>query len=225
MASPHITVFTARQIVTIDPSLPEATAIAVRDGRVVEVGSIESLDPWLRNHAHEIDNRFSDSVILPGLIDPHIHPGLMALLLAAEWVPPEPWDLPSGHVEAAEGRDQFLERVRELHEARTDPHDPLVVFGYHAQYHGHVERGDLDAISNGRPIVLWQRSFHELRCNGAALDWLNATPFRTYLMPQIPAVKNVGRKTRSSIWRSSPLSQPIESRSVVAPSSSPTERS
>ena len=49
-----IRVFTARRIHTMDPSLPEATAIAVRDGRVIEVGSVESLDPWLSRHDHEI---------------------------------------------------------------------------------------------------------------------------------------------------------------------------
>jgi len=36
-----ITVFTARRIHTMDPSLPEATAVAVRNGRIVEVGDLE----------------------------------------------------------------------------------------------------------------------------------------------------------------------------------------
>ena len=34
-----ITVFTARRIITMDESLPEATAIAVRGERIVEVGT------------------------------------------------------------------------------------------------------------------------------------------------------------------------------------------
>ncbi|SVC63958.1 uncharacterized protein METZ01_LOCUS316812, partial [marine metagenome] len=86
-----ITVFPARRIHTMDPSLPEATAIAVRDGRIVEVGSIESLQPWLGRHEHMVDNRFYDAVLLPGLIDPHMHPGLIALMLACEWITPEAW--------------------------------------------------------------------------------------------------------------------------------------
>ncbi len=169
-----ITVFTARRVITMEQARPEGTAIAVRDGRVVEVGDLDSLQPWLRHHDHTIDERFADAVLMPGLIDPHLHPGMAALLFACDWVPPEPWDLPWGRVEAAVGKDGFLARVRELHESRTDPDEPIVTFGYHAQYHGDVVRADLDAISTTRPIVCWQRSFHELRCNEAALAWVNA---------------------------------------------------
>ncbi len=172
--SEMITVFTARRVITMDPSRPEATAVAVRDGRIVEVGDLESLKPWLDHHPHTIDDRFVDAVLMPGLIDPHLHPGLAALLLACEWVPPEPWDLPDGRVEAVSGKAAFLARVGELHGGLEDPDEPLVTFGYHAQYHGDVLRSDLDAISTTRPIVCWQRSFHEIRCNEAALTWINA---------------------------------------------------
>lgn len=168
-----LTVFTARRIITMDASLPEATALAVRGERVVEVGTIDSLQPWLRHHEHTIDDRFADDVMIAGLIDPHIHPSLMAILLNCEWIPPEPWDLPGGRVEAAEGADDFLARVAALHAARPAD-EPLVIFGYHAQYHGWIERADLDAISADRPIALWQRSFHEIRANSAALAWFDA---------------------------------------------------
>ena len=168
-----ITVFTARRIHTMDPSLPEATAIAVRDGRIVELGTLESLQPWLGRHEHVVDDRFCDAVLLPGLIDPHMHPGLIALMLACEWITPEAWDLPGRTVPAAHGPEAFLARLMEL-EAAHPAGDPLVVFGWHAQFHGELHREDLDAVSADRPIVLWQRSFHELRCNGPALGWLAA---------------------------------------------------
>lgn len=168
-----ITVFTARRIITMDTSLPEATAIAVRGERIVEVGTLESLQPWLRHHEHTIDDQFGNGVMIAGLIDPHIHPSLMAILLNCDWVPSEPWDLPAGRVEAAVGKDDFLARVASLHTERA-PGEPLVVFGYHAQYHGWIERAELDEISAARPIVLWQRSFHEVRANSGALAWLDA---------------------------------------------------
>ena len=159
----------------MDPSLPVATAIAVRDGRVVEVGSLESLEPWLRHHPHEIDGRFESSVILPGLIDPHVHPAMMSLLMAAEWLTPEPWELPGRSIPSTEGRQAYLAGVQRLEAQVAGGVDaPLVVFGYHTQFHGDILRVDLDAISSTRPIVLWQRSFHELRCNGPGLAWLDA---------------------------------------------------
>ena len=171
--SGEIAVFTARRIITMDESLPQATAVAVRGGRIVEVGSPRSLRPWLDRHPHRIDDRFAEHTIIAGLIDPHLHPSLMAILLNCDWIPPEPWDLPAGRVEAADGRGEFLARLAALHQARPAD-DPLVVFGYHAQYHGDVVRADLDAISGSRPILAWQRSFHEVRANSAGLAWCDA---------------------------------------------------
>lgn len=156
----------------MDPSLPDATAVACSDGRIVEVGSIESLEPWLSRYEHKIDDRFADSVIVPGFIDPHVHPGMASMLLAMPWITPEPWHLPAGDIGSTDSRDEYLRRLNDLREQITD--GPLVTFGYHSLWHGEVTRTDLDAIDDGRPIVLWQRSFHELRCNSAALEWLDA---------------------------------------------------
>lgn len=170
-----ITVFTAAQIHTMDPSLPTANALAVRDGRIVEVGTIDTLQPWLRHHEHTIDDRFADKVLLPGFIDPHVHPAMMALLLATEWITPEPWELVGRSVPATVGRDAFITRLQELIDASDAPPDePFVSFGFHAQFHGDVTRAELDEIVTDRPIVLWQRSFHELRASRRGLDWLNA---------------------------------------------------
>lgn len=168
-----ITVYTARRIHTMDPSLPEATALAVRGDRIVEVGTLESLRPWLDHHEHEVDDRFADAVLMPGLIDPHVHPSMMATLMATEWITPEAWDLPGRHVPATVGRDAYLARLAEV-EAGHPSGQPLVSFGWHRQFHGEVVRADLDAISTTRPIVAWGRSFHEGRFNTPALEMVDA---------------------------------------------------
>ena len=168
-----ITVYPARRIHTMDPSLPEASAVAVQGDRIVEVGSLESLRPWLDVHDHVVDNQFVDAVLLPGLIDPHVHPPLMAILLATEWITPESWNLPGGVVEATVGNEAYQARLAEL-EAAHPSGQPFVTYGWHQQYHGSISRSDLDAISTTRPIVVWARCFHELWCNGPALEWLDA---------------------------------------------------
>ena len=66
-----ITVFTAAKIHTMNRPLPNATAVAVRDGMIIEVGSLETLRPWLDAHSHRIDEQFAEKILLPGLIDPH----------------------------------------------------------------------------------------------------------------------------------------------------------
>lgn len=60
-----ITVFVARKFVTMDPGWPEATAVAVADGRIVSVGRrLEDLKPWTDTYPFTIDERFKDKVII-----------------------------------------------------------------------------------------------------------------------------------------------------------------
>ncbi|HAQ22659.1 MAG TPA: hydrolase [Acidimicrobiaceae bacterium] len=171
--NPLITVYPARRIHTMDPSLPEANAIAVRGDRIVEVGTLESLRPWLDAHEHHVDDQFAEAVILPGLIDPHVHPSMMAMLMATEWITPEAWDLPGREIPATVGRDSYLARLAEIEDAHPSGR-PLVSFGWHRQFHGEVVRADLDALSTARPILVWGRSFHEICCNVAGLELVEA---------------------------------------------------
>ncbi len=76
-----ITVFTARRVRTMEASMPTAEAVAVRDGRIVEVGTLENLSPWLAGYEHEIDDTFRDHVIMPGFIDTHLNTSMAAVLL------------------------------------------------------------------------------------------------------------------------------------------------
>ena len=41
-----IAIFTAKKIITMNPSNPEGTHIAVRDGRILGVGSLEEVSGW-----------------------------------------------------------------------------------------------------------------------------------------------------------------------------------
>ncbi|MEY4364021.1 MAG: hypothetical protein RLZZ24_1373, partial [Pseudomonadota bacterium] len=64
------TVYVARKIITMNPRQPEATHIAVRDGRVLAVGDLARMKTWGR---FELDERFAHHVILPGLVEGHCH--------------------------------------------------------------------------------------------------------------------------------------------------------
>ena len=56
------------------PGWPTATAVAVKDGRILSVGTLEDLQPWLKRFPYEIDKRFEDQVIYPGFVEAHGHP-------------------------------------------------------------------------------------------------------------------------------------------------------
>ena len=170
-AADQLTVYPARKLVTMDPSMPTATVVAVREDRIVAVGTMETLVPWLDAHEYEIDAQFQDKVLLPGFIDPHLHPGLGARLLSQnQIIAPEDWELPSGFVAGVTDRASYLARLQELVDRGEDPDEPFFTWGWNSYWHGAVTRRDLDAISSTRPIVVTQRSSHEVVLNTAALE-------------------------------------------------------
>ncbi len=170
--APPLRVFVAREVVTMEPTLPRATAVAVADGRIVEVGSLKSLRPWLDARPHEIDRRFEDKVLLPGLIEPHLHPYLSAVLLPMAFITPHDWALPGRKVRGVRGQSAYLARLAELEAEAGAPDEWLDTWGYHPLFHGEIGRAELDRISTARPILVWHRSFHELFLNTRALEVL-----------------------------------------------------
>ena len=59
MGNASLKIFTAKRIITMNPALPFATAIAVQGERIVGVGTIEDLAQW---GDHEIHDEFKDHV-------------------------------------------------------------------------------------------------------------------------------------------------------------------
>jgi len=51
----HIVIYVARRVITMNPANPEGTAIAVRDGRILGVGTVDELAGW---GEHTVDARF-----------------------------------------------------------------------------------------------------------------------------------------------------------------------
>ena len=64
------TIFKARTIHTLNPSRPHGDAVAVRDGRVLGVGTLDELLEW---GDATIDDRFANHVLLPGFVEAHCH--------------------------------------------------------------------------------------------------------------------------------------------------------
>ena len=85
----ELVVYTAKKIITMEPAMPEASAVAVADGRIVAVGTLESLQSWTSQKGARIDRRFEDKIILPGFIDPHVHPSLPAVLTQFPFLAPD----------------------------------------------------------------------------------------------------------------------------------------
>lgn len=167
---PTVTIYTAKEIVTLDPAKPSAEAVAVVNGRILLVGSLEDVQGILKGQRHTVDTTFSDQVIVPGFIAQHDHPLLAALTMSSEILSIEDWVLPSGTVPAVKDKKDFIDRLTKAVGQRTDPAEPVVSWGYHPAFYGPLTREDLDAISSTQPILVWGRSCHEMTLNSAALE-------------------------------------------------------
>jgi predicted amidohydrolase YtcJ len=169
VALPVATVFTAREIVTLDPARPSVQAVAVVNGRVLATGSLAEVTAALGDQPHTVNTAFADYVIVPGFIAQHDHPVLAALTMSSEILSIEDWVLPGRVVRAVRDQQDFLTRLAAASHAMTDPTAPLLSWGYHPSFFGPLTRDMLDGVSPTRPIIVWGRSCHEFFLNSAAL--------------------------------------------------------
>lgn len=166
---PRATLYRAKEIVTLDPARPAATAVAVIGDRIVAVGSLDELKAAAGSQPFTVDETFADKVMVPGLIAQHDHPLLAALTMMSEIIAIEDWVLPSRTVPAARSPEAYRRRLGEAHAGLRNPNETLVTWGYHPIFHGKLTRSDLDRISSERPIIVWHRSVHEFIVNSKAL--------------------------------------------------------
>ena len=82
--SEPVSVLLASQIITMDSGRPNGRAVAVRGSRIVTVGSLKEVTSALGDEPFSIDRTHEHDVILPGLIDQHLHPFLGATTLTTE---------------------------------------------------------------------------------------------------------------------------------------------
>lgn len=184
------TVIRAKGIRTMDYAVPYCDTVVVRDGRILEVGTMDSVSTWLERGPYEVDDRFRNHYLMPGFVDPHLHPGLGALVLPLKWVTAFDWKLPGRDSKAVKGHNEFLSALRDL-DVSMPSGEPLVVWGYHQLWHGNIDRRSLNLISNDRPIVLWHRGYHSLFLNDKAMEWVGLSKADVLRHPQMDAERGL----------------------------------
>ena len=114
VANAETVVYTAKLIRTMEPALPEATAVAIEDGKILAIGDLGSLAPLIASRGARIDRQFESYVMTPGLIDPHVHPTLPAVLTQFPFLAPDDWSLPTGEFPAATTPDDYRNALQAL---------------------------------------------------------------------------------------------------------------
>lgn len=161
-------VYPARRILTMDPGRPLATAVAVRDGRVLGAGDRAELAGW---GAHRVDDRYADCILMPGLVEAHSH-----LLEGGIWEYPYVGYYPRRDPEgrrwpALTSIDAVIDGLRAAEARMTSADAPLVAWGFDPiLFRGpRLVAADLDRVSAHRPIAVLHANLHVLNANSAML--------------------------------------------------------
>ena len=167
----------AQRFHTMEPGFPTADAVAVRGGRILAVGSFDTVVAALGDEPYTLDDTLSDYYVLPGLIDQHLHPLTGAAVLSMAIISTEDWVLPDDTAPAAHSAQEYLARLKAAEQALTDAgsDDWLLTWGYHPLWHGPLDRSLLDQVSATRPILVWHRSCHEVYLNTPAVQTAGVT--------------------------------------------------
>jgi len=147
-------VFRDCKVRTGDPSRPEADALAVESGVVSALGdaALAKPDQW---HRISLEGR----VVLPGLIDSHVH----LLSTASRRLKPA--------LDGARSLEEALAAVRKW--AEDHPDDEWIVgrgWDHHVWRHPVLPTcADLDSVLGDRPVYLTRKDGHSAWVNSAAL--------------------------------------------------------
>jgi predicted amidohydrolase YtcJ len=157
-------------IVTLDPANRVAEALAVRDGRIIAVGSEADVLVLQGPETRIVD--LGEHALLPGFIDAHGHITQVARYTAMLNVASPP----VGRVESVEDLKSVLRA--HIAEAEVAPGSWVVASGYDDALLAegrHPTRFDLDAVSTEHPILALHVSLHLATANSAALALANVT--------------------------------------------------
>ncbi len=162
------TILVARKIITMSPPRPEGTAVAVRGGRILGVGSVEELKGW---GECTVDDRFKDKVVIPGLIEAHCH-----VMEGVVWQYPYVGYFdrlgPDGRRwEGCRSLEAIVSALKRVDAEMSDPEAPLIAWGLDPIYFDgdRLTAVHLDQVSETRPIFIIHASLHLATVNTALM--------------------------------------------------------
>ena len=152
------TVIRRANVITIDPALPRATAVAMRDGRLIGVGSDSDVETLIGPDTRVLD--LPGKTVLPGFIDAHIHVLSSGTrhVMAADCALPAIADIQAALRErvAVTPAGQWVQGFK-FDDTKTAENRFL-------------RREDLDAVSADHPILVSHRAGHVYYGNTLALE-------------------------------------------------------
>ena len=162
-------IYSAKKILTHNPARPGATHVAVRDGRILGVGSREELRAW---GDATLDDQFADKILMPGFVEGHSHT-MEGMLWRHVYVGFFDRMAPDGEMwTGLHTKEAVIDRLRSFESRLSDANQPLTGWSLDPIYFdgSRVNRHDLDAVSKRRPIGVLHASGHIMNVNSKALE-------------------------------------------------------
>lgn len=191
-------------IITMEGSSPEyVEAVVQSNGKIQFIGTLEAA----RQKYPQAENYdLQGLTLMPGFIEPHIHPvSLGAFLLGNEIVAPHEWKMPHKTYPAAPDKASYLDALRSIVAEKGKKEDYLVVWGYHKAWHGKLTLEELNAITGDIPVIIYQRSGHEMILNDAAMKKFAVDPTQFKHPEQIDLSNNHFRERAFQELKTGPL--------------------
>ncbi|MGO4392458.1 amidohydrolase [Variovorax sp. M-6] len=153
-------------VVTIDDARPGAEAVAVKDGRIVQVGARDEVMRRKGAGTRMVD--LKGATLLPGFVDPHGHVSMVGFqALSANLLPP-----PDGAGDSIESLQTTLADFRRQ-SLFASKFGLLFGFGYddsQLKEQRHPTRDDLDKVASDIPVIAVHQSSHFGAFNSKALE-------------------------------------------------------
>ena len=162
-AATKTTVFLGGDILTMDDTRSVVEALAVRDGRILAVGSRSEVEA-AAGAGVEI-RQLAGNTLLPGFIDSHGHISAVISFMAFENIASPP----AGKVRNVAD----IQRLLTKRASGTPKGEWIMAAGYDDSLlleRRHPDRFDLDRVSREHPIMAWHVSGHLMACNSMCLE-------------------------------------------------------
>ncbi len=163
-----IKVIKARKIRTMDRARPDATHVAVSDGRILAVGDADCAAQW---GDFTVDTSLSDAVLVPGFVEGHAH--LMAgSIWEHTYVGYHDRTDPNGILwPGISSTEKMISRLKAAANAASE-NEPVFGWGFDPIFIAseRLSRVHLDQVSLDRPVAVMFSNFHLLCANSIALQ-------------------------------------------------------
>ncbi len=166
-------IYQAKSIRTMNPHLPQATHIAVRDGHILAVGTAQDIDGWQKAWGPlELNTDFASRSLLPGFIEGHSHM-MEGMFWDYHYVGFYDREGPDGTVwPGLKSIDAVVDKLKEIQATREDKDTPLLAWGFDPIYFTdrRMNAADLDAVSEDCAVIVLHASLHILNANNFVMD-------------------------------------------------------